>query len=119
MLFTLTMDNYMSFPLFTYELNGDDTNYRCLLKPAVYDPVKSLGFCNYAHAEFQGLIDHLCQYHGYAFTKNVDYCCDSLFESRLDAIHHYLTHICNLEETETRTLLVNYVDGSRHPITTQ
>ena len=99
LLFALTMDNYMTFPLFTYELNGDDTQYRCLLKPAVYDPVMSLGFCNYEHTEFQGLIDHLCQDHNYDLTKYINYCCDILFESRLDDIQHYLSHILNLEDT--------------------
>ena len=91
--------------LFTYELNGDDTQYRCLLKPAVYDPVMSLGFCNYEHTEFQGLIEHLCQDHNYDLTKYINYCCDILFESTLDAIQHYLSHILNLEDTENRSMM--------------
>ena len=98
------------FPIFCYELKGDDTNYRCLLKSVTKDQFSSFDFCNHVSSEFQTIIDHLNHDHGYKFTKNIDYCCDSLFESRLDALHHYLSHMCDLEEVETALEPYNTID---------
>ena len=87
------MEN-IDYPLFTYHPNRD--YFICLVKDG------HGGYCSYKYEGFQNLIEHFATNHGLSFKKNVDFCCENLFESKLDALDHFLSHICNLEEKELR-----------------
>ena len=68
-------------------------------------------YCCYQGRSFNDMITHLRQDHALILKQNIDFCCNLVFESLLDSLEHFLTHICNLEEDKLKMEPVENIDS--------
>ena len=89
-----------SFPLFTFVVDSEvpsDGHFLCLYHTK---KTKNGQFCGQIEQNFDSMLQHLAQDHNCLLKEIIDYCskCKSIFESKLMAVCHWLTHIIELEE---------------------
>ena len=92
----------LGFPLFTFESKSADLSkgrYLCLYR-SVNENNPEGSFCGGYEKSFPLMIDHLKEKHQISMESKVDFCgdCCQAYESKLDAISHYFSHILLYED---------------------
>ena len=101
-----------SFPIFTFVIDTEipsDGHFLCLCHTK---KTKNGQFCGQIEQSFDSMLQHLAFDHNCPLEEIIDYCskCKCIFESKLMAVSHWLTHIIELEEKAA--ILEPYDEGT-------
>ena len=91
-----------SFPLFSFVVDTEkpsNGHFLCLYQ---VKGAKPGNFCGHVEESFDKMLKHLAKGHNCQLQEAIDYCskCKYIFESKLIAVSHWLTHLIELEEKE-------------------
>ena len=90
------------FPLFSFVVDTEkpsNGHFLCLYQ---VKGAKPDNFCGHVEESFDEMLKHLTISHNCQLEETIDYCskCKYIFESKLMAVSHWLTHLIELEEKE-------------------
>ena len=91
-----------SFPLFSFVVDAEKPSTGHFLCLYQVKGAKPGNFCGHVEESFDEMLKHLATGHSCQLKETIDFCskCKYIFESKLMAVSHWLTHLIELEEKE-------------------
>ena len=91
-----------SFPLFSFVVDTEKPSTGHFLCLYQVKGAKPGSFCGHVEESFDEMQKHLATGHSCQLKETIDFCskCKYIFESKLMAVSHWLTHLIELEEKE-------------------
>ena len=83
------------FPLFTHHERDNMPSYRqCLWH------IDAQTVCGEVLPTFSDMLAHMGQVHNCKLEENINFCCQQIFQSKMEMLEHFLFHIVSSEGTQ-------------------